>query len=354
MATYGQIQGDLNTMNEAQRNDATRAAGYTGYNDYMDNANRIAEGNNQGQTNAQISNPGATPVIPGGGGMPGGLNIPTPAPFDLQGLYNSLTQSSGIKDLENKAMQEQTAFNEAQSKINDNPFLSEADRVGRIQKLQIDYNANAKSTQDALAMKKADIQTQLDMASRQYDINSQAARDALSRFDSLLASGALAGASGSDIANLTSQTGLSSSMIQAAINAAKAKNVQTQTINWDDGTNMGFAIIDSNTGEIIKKQTIGPSTPTAAESKAAVSGGSESGGGGGGLSATQQRAIKVAAGKALQTYDTNKDKAVSIQEFAKVVQDVMRNTGVDYDSAYDYSFSTLNNLGYKTWNWSKA
>jgi hypothetical protein len=124
-------------------------------------------------------------------------------------------------------------------------------------------------------MKKADVQTQLDLASKQYDINSQASRDALSRFDSLLSSGALAGASGQDIANLTSQTGLSSTMIQAAINAAKAKGIQTQTINWDDGTNMGFAIIDQNTGDIIKKQTIGPSKPTAAESKAAAGGGAK-------------------------------------------------------------------------------
>jgi len=275
MATYGQISGDLNTMNEAQRNDATRAAGYTGWNDYQDNANKIAQGNTMGQTNQQISNPMAAPA--GGGGMPGGsaLGVPAAATLDLPGLYNSLTKGAGITDLESKMMAEQTAFNDAQSKINDNPFLSEADRVGRVQKLQLDFNAANKTTADALAMKKADVQTQLDLASKQYDINSQASRDALSRFDSLLASGALAGASGQDIANLTSQTGLSSSMIQAAINAANAKNVKTSTLTYDDGTDQGFMIINPDTGDIISKQKIADSKPTAAESKAAAGGGAK-------------------------------------------------------------------------------
>lgn len=274
MATYGQIQGDWNTMNESQKNSAAIAAGYTGLSDYMDNANKIAQGNTSGMTNAMVSNPMATPATPA---IPSGsaLGVPAAATLDLPGLYKSLTKDSGIADLETKLMNEQTAFNTASSQINDNPFLSEADRVGRIQKLQMDFNNNVKGTQDALAMKKADVQTQLDLASKQYDINSQASRDALSRFDSLLASGALAGASGSDIANLTSQTGLSSSMIQAAINAQKVKNVKTSTLTYDDGTNQGFMIINPDTGEIISKQTIAASKPTAAESKAALGGGTK-------------------------------------------------------------------------------
>ena len=275
MANYGTIQGDWNTMNDAQKNSAAIAAGYSGLDDYNDNANKIAQGNTMGQTNQQVSNPMATPTGTGGGLGTSGLGVTAAATLDLPGLYNSLTKDAGITDLEANLTKKQASFNEAQSQINDNPFLSEADRVGRIAKLQIDYNADVKNDQDALAMKKADVQTQLDLASKQYDINSQASRDALSRFDSLLASGALAGASGTDIANLTSQTGLSSSMIQAAIKAASAKNVKTQTISYDDGTNQGFAVINSDTGEIISKQTVAASKPTAAEDKAAAGGGAK-------------------------------------------------------------------------------
>lgn len=298
MATYGQIQGDLNTMNEAQKNEAVRVAGYTGWSDYQDNANRIAQGQTS-MTNAQVSNPMAAPAVPGGGGS--ALGVPVAATLDLPGLYQSLTKDSGITDLEKRLADEQTAFNTAQSQINDNPFLSEADRVGRIQKLQIDYNANAKGTQDALAMKKADVQTQLDLASKQYDINSQASRDALSRFDSLLASGALAGASGSDIANLTSQTGLSSSMIQAAINAAKAKNIKTSTLTYDDGKEQGFMIINPDTGDIISKQKIADSRPTAAEIKAKSGGTTQS--------ATQTKANEQADVKYLLELYKNVNKS---------------------------------------------
>ena len=324
MATYSQIQGDTSTMNEAQRNDAARAAGFTGWNDYQDNANRLAQGS-QTQTNQQMYNPMATPAAPampsGGGVGASALGVPAAATLDLPGLYNSLTKSSGIADLENKAMQEQTAFNEAQSKINDNPFLSEADRVGRIQKLQMDYNNSTKATQDALAMKKADVQTQLDLASKQYDINSQASRDALSRFDSLLASGALSGASGSDIANLTSQTGLSSTMIQAAINATKAKNVKTSTLTYDDGTNQGFMIINPDTGEIISKQVIAASKPTAAESKASV----------GGTSVSQNKANESSSAQAAilnYTQDRAAQAAASPEDFITLLLRKYPNAGL--------------------------
>jgi hypothetical protein len=104
---------------------------------------------------------------------------------------------------------------------------------------------------------------QLNLATKQFDINSQQAKNALDQFNTLLSSGALNNASATDIANITRQTGLSSTMIQSAVDAQKAKNVQTSTISFDDGTNQGFAVINSNTGAIISKQTIAGSKPTA-------------------------------------------------------------------------------------------
>lgn len=57
MDKYGQLPSNFGTMNEAQQNDAVRAAGYSGLSDYRDNANKIAQGNTLGQTNAEISAP---------------------------------------------------------------------------------------------------------------------------------------------------------------------------------------------------------------------------------------------------------------------------------------------------------
>ena len=191
-----------------------------------------------------------------------GVGFTAPEPIDLPGLYNTLTKNAGIADLEQQLHDKAVAYADAQKKINDNPFLSEATRVGRIQKLSLDYNNNIKNDQDLLAMKKADVETQLNLQAKQFDINSQMARDALDRFNTLLQSGALDNASGEDIANITRATGLSSQAIQSAVSANKAKNVSTSVVSYDDGTNQGFAVINTKTGEIISKQVVAASKPS--------------------------------------------------------------------------------------------
>lgn len=196
---------------------------------------------------------------PSGAGAGAGVGFTAPAPIDLPGLYNTLTKNAGISDIEQKLVDKADAYAKAQSKINDNPYLSEATRTGRISKLSTDYQNDVKNDQDLLAMRKADVETQLNLQSKQFDINSQVAKDALDRFNTLLSLGALDNASGEDIANITRATGLSSQAIMGAINNNKAKNVETQVISYDDGVNQGYAVINSKTGEIISKQTVASS-----------------------------------------------------------------------------------------------
>lgn len=198
----------------------------------------------------------------GGAGLGGagvGLGVAATPPINLPSIYQNLYNAAGISDLEKQLADKANAFNSASSEINDNPYLSESNRVGRVQKLQTDYNNDTKALEDKIATSKADIQTQLDLQTKQFDINSQSAQQAMSQFNSLLSSGALSGASGQDIANLTQATGLSSTMIQAAISAQTAKDQKTQVMSFDDGTNQGFVVINPDTGQIISKQTIGAS-----------------------------------------------------------------------------------------------
>ena len=100
---------------------------------------------------------------------------------------------------------------------------------------------------------------------------------ALNQFNSLLQAGALDAATGDDIANITRGTGLSSSMVQAAINANKAKNVQTNATTFDDGTNQGFVVYNSKTGEIISKQNVATSKPKETSGGSSVKLGSQEG-----------------------------------------------------------------------------
>jgi hypothetical protein len=210
----------------------------------------------QGATLPSAGTPTPAGVGTGVGGMP------APATIDLVGLNKSLSESAGIPAIEQKITDAGNAYKENLSKINDNPYLSEADRTGRAEKLRIDYNNDIKNVNETLAMKKADIETQINLQAKQFDINSQAAKTAFDQFNSLLSSGALDNASGIDIASITRATGISSSMIQSAISAAKTKDAKM--IQYDDGKNQGVAIIDAN-GNIIKKSVISTSKPKANE-----------------------------------------------------------------------------------------
>ena len=203
------------------------------------------------------------PSAPGGDGS--GAGFQAPQAIDLESIYRGLFDSSGIKDIEIDLSGKAKAYADQLAKIKDNPYLSEATMTGRIKKIDEKFSADSRNLQNDIATRKADIETQLNLKLKQFDINSQQAQQALSQFNTLLAAGALDNADGNDIANITRSTGLSSNMIYSAIKANQAKNVQTSTISFDDGSNQGFAIINSQTGEIISKQNIASSKPKAAE-----------------------------------------------------------------------------------------
>ena len=199
----------------------------------------------------------------GGGGIPGGVAFNQPT-IDLPKLYESFYKASGITDIERSLSDKTNAYNEQVAKIKDNPYLSEATMTGRISKLTDKFNADQTNIKNDIAMKKADIETKLNLQTQQFDINSKQAQLAWDQFNSLLSAGALDNASGEDIANLTRSTGISSSMILSAIGISKEKNkpkVNTQVIQVDDGTNVNAVVINSDTGQLINTQVIGQSKP---------------------------------------------------------------------------------------------
>lgn len=195
-----------------------------------------------------------------------GTGIPTftQPTIDLSALYEGLYASSGIKDIENELSAKSKAYTEQVAKIKDNPYLYEATMTGRLSKLQDKFNDDTKNIQNDIAMRKADIETKLNLQTKQFDIESQQAQQAFNQFNSLLSSGALDNASGEDIANITRATGISSSMIKSAIGVSQKKNapkVNTQVIQVDDGKNISVVVIDQDTGEVINKQILSASKP---------------------------------------------------------------------------------------------
>jgi len=224
----------------------------------------LPAGTNVGGTGIGTA-PGA---IAAAGVADNGNNFGTPPP-NLQNLYTSLASGSGISDMEKEITDKTTAFNTEQSKINDNPYLSEADRTGQIAKLTTDYNNDISTTQNALTMAKQDIQTQLDIATQQFNINSTEAQQNLNQFNMLLTSGALTNASATDIASITAATGIPSSEIGAAIQSAYVKNIPTSVQTIDDGSNQYAVVLNTQTGAVISKTVLGASA-IAAQNNASI------------------------------------------------------------------------------------
>lgn len=175
-------------------------------------------------------------------GLAGGMGAMQVPAIDLAATYKRLTQESGINEVQAELDTKKKAYNEAVAKINDNPYYSEATRVGRAEKLRSIYENEATRLESGIATKKADIDMLLNLETKQFDINSQAAQLALSQFNSLLEMGALDSAAPEDLANITRSTGLSSALIQSAIQAKKVAGYETTSKTFDDGVNEGFVI----------------------------------------------------------------------------------------------------------------
>jgi len=281
----------------------------------------------------------------GSGAGTGALPVFNQPTIDLQKSYENLYSGSGIGDIESTISTKEKARNDALAKINDNPYFSEATRVGRVAKLDQIFQNDTASLRSDVATRKADLETRFGLQTKQFDINSQQAQQAFTQFSSLLSMGALDNASGVDLANITRATGLSSSQISSAIQAtkdAKKKDVPTSTISYDDGVNQGYAVINSQTGEIIRKEKVAASKPeksTSTAGDATV------------LTGAQKRAVSATATKALVAVDTNKDKRVSLAEYKKALTAIIADHGVESSQADDSLTAQMTALGYKKWKW---
>jgi hypothetical protein len=109
--------------------------------------------------------PDTVPASNGGGG--GGAGFMAPATINLQSIYDKAYQESGVMALQDEFNQKNKALIEQSSLINENPYYSEATRVGRIAKLEEVANKDLTRIQNEIAQKKADVDTKLGLATKQ-------------------------------------------------------------------------------------------------------------------------------------------------------------------------------------------
>ncbi len=194
---------------------------------------------------------------PGGAAQPGmagagaGMALGNPQPtIDVQGVYNSAFNTPEITSAQSEIDVKQKAYDDAQAIINDNPFYSEATRVGKSQQLTQQFNSEMSRLQDKAARLKADAEIKVNLALKQYDINNQAYKDQLSLFNSMLSAGGLTNASGSELASYAVATGIPVSMLEGIIAKQKKDEIKPQLITDNNGN---VTIIDAMTGTVINK-----------------------------------------------------------------------------------------------------
>jgi hypothetical protein len=187
-----------------------------------------------------------------------GAGFTTPGTINLPEIYQNLYKTSGISEKETEMADYEKKYIEARNKISDNPFLSASLVDSRLARLEGKYEQKVLPLKNEVATKKADIETQLNLQSKQFDINSESAKNALTYFNTLLEAGALTNASGEAIAQITRTTGLPSSVIQSAIQSNQAKNKELfiDTFTADNGE-VTVVSMDKKTGEIVSQQSLG-------------------------------------------------------------------------------------------------
>lgn len=194
----------------------------------------------------------------GGGGLGFGGSGGVPASIDLNKMYESAMTAPEITDLEKQLADKEAAYSTATTNINDNPYYSEGTRTGHIAKLNTTYQIDKENLVGQIAQKKADVQTKLNIATQQYNIENQEYQNNIQRLNLLISSGALLNASGTDIAQVALATGLSTSMVKSIQNKMKSDQIKPTVINSEDANgNVTVAVIDANTGNLISQRSLG-------------------------------------------------------------------------------------------------
>ena len=196
--------------------------------------------------------------IAGSSGMGTGFSTGTIAPINLNTMYEQAMNDPALKALQDELVAKQTARDSAEADINDNPFYTEATRVGRVAKLEEKAGDEIKTLQGQVDAKKADALVKINIATQQYDIESKAYQQNLDKLNTLISSGAIVGASSKDISQIALATGMSTDMVKSIIDSTKASQRQTQVITaTDDNGNVTVSVIDTQTGERIAQNSLG-------------------------------------------------------------------------------------------------
>jgi hypothetical protein len=179
----------------------------------------------QQQANAAA---GVTPTT-GTTGMTSGLSSGMTSGISSSNPYQTPEIQTAQKEIDTIT----AARNQATELINDNPFYSEATRVGKVAKLNEKFNAD-------LALAQNKLTTAQTNAQNAYKMQQDALNNNREIFKTYVSTGALAGASEAELQQISKATGYPIGVIKGAVNQIKldqqaklAKEAEKTAFNWD-------------------------------------------------------------------------------------------------------------------------
>lgn len=174
--------------------------------------------------------------------------------------YDAFFNTNEINQLKADIDEKKKARDTAVAKINDNPFYSEATRVGKINQINQQADAEIGTLQEGLDQLISDAEIRYNIATQQYDVEQDRYKNALSQLNLLIDTGAISNLNPADLAELAKETGLTVDMLkQIQLETSKSgSKVSPEVIKQTDRDgNVTVVIIDKNTGNIINKQNLG-------------------------------------------------------------------------------------------------
>jgi len=224
---------------------------------------------------AQSAAAAAKKTTSGGGGgssLSGGTGVSggSASSFNVTETYDKLYQDLGIDTLKSDVQAKQDEITarrarlaEAEATINENPWYAEATRTGKLRRLEEQAQADIEniSREQALLQAKVDeanqqLETKTNLSTQQYNIDRQAAADAVAELNTLISS--KADLSNINVGDFAARTGMSADTISALVAASQAEEIDPDVIqSTDDNGNVTVTIIDKNTGAIVGQQKLG-------------------------------------------------------------------------------------------------
>ncbi len=239
---YGKLEDYIKTLKPQNYGSKTVASAQA----KLATSTQLPGGTSGGLTSGSSASPG---MAGGSAGQP---------TIDLNKMYEDSINSPEMKALESELLAKKQARDEAEGDVNDNPFYSEATRVGKLAKLDEKALDEIQTLESTMQQKKADAQVKINIATQQYNIESDQYKNNLSKLNTLISTGALSNASGADLAQIAQATGMSVEMVKGIQQKMVEDKVKPTVINsTDDNGNVTVSVIDANTGKIISQNSLG-------------------------------------------------------------------------------------------------